>query len=299
MKKFHSKEKITIGVAAYGNLEITKKCFQAIINSIDGNFEIILVDDCSPDNGEIKNYFINLKNEFKNIKVFYFSKNLGYVNSVNCILSNSTGDKIIFVSNDIIINPFYLEELVNISNISDNFGYVRGVSNFCDTQLKMHNVDLTGYLNTPPTDIAKNILLKNKNNYCEEEFLCGDCFLINRKLIDRIGYFDCTRFVNLFGDVDFGIRTKAFNFKSIVSKGAFCYHHKDINLNYLPPEERRNKLNKRRYQLVEDWASFKIKYNLPINLPYMDINKIDFKKLQKQFDKSEKIKKLDYSEYLI
>ena len=42
MKKFHSKEKITIGVAAYGNLEITKKCFQAIINSIDGNFEIIL-----------------------------------------------------------------------------------------------------------------------------------------------------------------------------------------------------------------------------------------------------------------
>ena len=118
---------------------------------------------------EIKNYFINLKNEFKNIKVFYFSKNLGYVNSVNCILSNSTGDKIIFVSNDIIINPFYLEELVNISNISDNFGYVSFVFKFCDTQLKMHNVDLTEYLNTPPTDIAKNILLKNKNNYCEEE----------------------------------------------------------------------------------------------------------------------------------
>ena len=31
----------------------------------------------------------------------------------------------------------------------------------------------------------------------------------------------------------------------------------------------------------------------------MNINEIDFNKLQKQFDKSEQIKKLDYSEYLI
>ena len=136
-------------------------------------------------------------------------------------------------------------------------------------------------MNIDPNGIAEDIFLKNKNNYCEEEYLCGDCFLINRKLIDRIGYFDCARFVNLFGDVDFGIRTKAFNF------------------NYLPPEQRTTKLNKRRYQLVEDWARFKTKYNLPIDLPYMNINEIDFKKLQKQFDKSEQIKKLDYSEYLI
>ena len=49
---------------------------------------------------------------------------------------------------------------------------------------------------------------------------CGDCFLINRKLIDEVGYFDCMKFYNYFGDVDFGTRTRAFNFKSIVSKGA-------------------------------------------------------------------------------
>ena len=69
MKKYFSKEKITIGVAAYGNLEITKKCLEAIINSIEGNFEIILVDDCSPDDGAIKNYFLSLKRVFKDIKV--------------------------------------------------------------------------------------------------------------------------------------------------------------------------------------------------------------------------------------
>ena len=49
MEKYYCEEKVTIGVAAYGNLEITKKCIEAIKNSIDGNFEIILVDDFSTD----------------------------------------------------------------------------------------------------------------------------------------------------------------------------------------------------------------------------------------------------------
>ena len=98
MQKYNSKEKITIGVAAYGNLEATKRCIESIKSSLHGNFEIILVDDFSPDNGEIKDYFLNLKKEFKDIKVFYFTENLGYTQSVNCILSNSTSEKTIFVS---------------------------------------------------------------------------------------------------------------------------------------------------------------------------------------------------------
>ena len=90
---------------------------------------------------------------------------------------------------------------------------------------------------------------------------------------------------NYFGDVDFGTRTRGFKFKSIVSKGAFCIHYRDSNFNYLPEEEKIKKLNRRRYHLVEDWARFKIKYNLPNDLPYRSINKIDFNKLQNQFDR--------------
>ena len=92
---------------------------------------------------------------FKDIKIFYFSENLGYVQSVNCILSHATGDKIIFVSNDIIINSYFIGELINISNTSENIGYVRGVSNFVDTGLKTHNVDLKSFTNKNPNDIAK------------------------------------------------------------------------------------------------------------------------------------------------
>ena len=258
MKKYNSKKKILIGVAAYGNLIITKKCIEAIKSSIQGNFEIILVDDCSPDNGVIKDYFLDLKNEFENIKIYYFPKNLGYIQSVNCILSNATGEKIIFFSNDIIINSYFLDELINISNASKDIGYVRGVSNFVDTNLKIHNIDLKQFKTDEPIKIAEEILLKNKNDYIEEEYLCGDCFLINRDLIEKIGYFDCLNFKDYFGDLDFSMRAKAFDFKCLVSKGAFCYHHAGINLDYLPEEQKIAKLRRRNIFLSEDWARFKL-----------------------------------------
>ena len=299
MEKYYCEEKVTIGVAAYGNLEITKKCIEAIKNSIDGNFEIILVDDFSPDNGLIKDYFLSLKKEFKDIKIFYFSENLGYIQSVNCILSHATGDKIIFVSNDIIINPYFIGELINISNIPENTGYVRGVSNFVDTTLKIHNVDLKSFTSQNPNDIAKEILKKNNNNYLEEEYLCGDCFLVNRELLEKIGYFDCINFKDYFGDLDFGIRAKAFNFKCIVSQGAFCYHHAGINFNYLPEEQKKIKLRRRNIFLTEDWARFKLKYKLPINLIYPGVNTLGFSKIIDKVNKKLEINKKDYSKYLV
>ena len=45
MKKYFIKEKITIGVSAFGNLMSTKNCIQAIKNSLDGAYEVILIDD--------------------------------------------------------------------------------------------------------------------------------------------------------------------------------------------------------------------------------------------------------------
>ena len=299
MEKYYCKKKVTIGVAAYGNLEITKKCIEAIKNSIDGNFEIILVDDFSPDDGLIKNYFLSLKDIFKDIKIFYFPENLGYIQSVNCILSHSTGDKIIFVSNDIIINSYFLNELIKTSNISEDIGYVRGVSNYVDTALKTHNINLKNYSSKDPNYIAQEVLKEYKDKYFEEEYLCGDCFLVNRDLLENIGYFDCVNFKDYLGDLDFGIRTKAFNFKCIVSQGAFCYHHAGINFDYLPVDQKKNKLRRRNIFLMEDWARFKLKYGLPITLIYPGVNTIDFNQIKNKVDKRLEVKKKDYSKYIV
>ena len=95
------------------------------------------------------------------------------------------------------INPFF-EELINISNISENIGYVRGVSNFVDNNLNTHNIDIKDKNHMHLNEISKEILSKEKNNFIEEDYLVGDCFLINRKLLIQIGYFDCNNFKDYF-----------------------------------------------------------------------------------------------------
>ena len=50
---------------------------------------------------------------------------------------------------------------------------------------------------------------------------------------------------------------------------------------------------------MEDWARFKMKYNLPITLIYPGVNKIDFNEITNKVNKKIEIKKKDYSKYLV
>ena len=117
--------------------------------------------------------------------------------------------------------------------------------------------------------------------------------------MNKIGYFDCNNFKDYFSDLDFSIRAKALDFRCVLSKGAFCYHNRNINFDYLPKNERNKKLFKRQYTLAEDWARFKIKYNFPINLVYPGINKMNFDEIKNRVGKKDFIEKKDYSQYLI
>jgi len=202
-------------------------------------------------------------------------------------------------SSDNTVNLLKSHNDVSLIKNKENVGYAKGVSNYVDTGLNTHNIDLNDFANKDPINIAKELSLKNKNDYFEEEYLCGDCFLTNRKLLEKIGYFDCSNFKDYLGDLDFGLRAKAFDFKCIVSRAAFYYHHAGINFDYLSEEQKKNKLRRRSIFLMEDWARFKMKYNLPITLIYPGVNKIDFNEITNKVNKKIEIKKKDYSKYLV
>ena len=74
MNKFIAKEKITIGVASYGNLKSTKICLKHILNSIDGNFELILVEDCSSERNELIDFYVSIKKKYQTLKYFLLAK---------------------------------------------------------------------------------------------------------------------------------------------------------------------------------------------------------------------------------
>jgi GT2 family glycosyltransferase len=302
MNKFIAKEKITIGVASYGNLKSTKICLKYILNSIDGNFELILVEDCSSERNELIDFYVSIKEKIPNTKIFSFSKNLTYTNSVNCILSHSTGEKVFFISNDVYINPYFIKEMLDISNLSKNIGVVRGVSNFVDNNLPSHNVKIEGSKEvTTEEDIrstSKKTFELNTGKYIEDKYLTGDVFLVNREILNKVGYYDTETFTGYFSDHDYSSRVISHDYLCVLAQGAFAFHHKDINFSYLEDKKKLAMKRSIRFaQVHENWARFKLKYSLQLGLLYPGTNQIPWNETFKE--KTEYVDKKDYSEYLI
>ena len=139
---FHVGPELTIGMSAYGNEGTTRHALQCLERSIKGDYELILVDDCSPDGGAVFNLFIEFGNRHKRTRVFRFGRNLEYSGSLNAILSHATGDEILFLSNDIFATEPYLRELTAVARSNDRYGIIRGCSNFVDNQRPTHNVNV-------------------------------------------------------------------------------------------------------------------------------------------------------------
>jgi GT2 family glycosyltransferase len=270
-------ERISIGVSAYGNAETTKNCLQSILNSLNGNYELILVDDCSPDRGEIYNLYRAVAKEHANTKIFKFTKNLEYSGSLNCILSHAQGERIFFVSNDIFITPTYVEALLAVADNNVDIGIVRGRSNFVDNGKSTHNIDVSKDIKDyrDISGFSKTLYDQEKHTFFIEDYLTGDAFLTKRELVSKIGTFD-PLFYGYFADHDYGIRAKRAGYQLAVAKGAFAYHQQHANFSYLNPENRDKKMNARWAKVYENWARFKLKYGLPIDLMYSGMNVVNW-----------------------
>ncbi len=88
------------------------------------NYEFILVNDCSPDNGKTISILKELANKNDNITVIDLAKNSGQHNATMCGLHYAKGDFIISMDDDLQTHPSQLEKL--ISALDENTDIVYG-----------------------------------------------------------------------------------------------------------------------------------------------------------------------------
>ncbi len=106
-------------------------CIKSVINQTFRNFELILVDDCSPDNS--MDIVCNLLNDKPDISVVKLRtpRNSGASVARNLGLENASGEYILFVDSDDYLSNDCLETLLSMSNkypkadfILGNYSYV-------------------------------------------------------------------------------------------------------------------------------------------------------------------------------
>ena len=262
-KRVKLDQSVSIGMAAHGNAEVTKAALNYLFSSVQGDFELILVDDASPD--DTLDVFLDQRGSHKNLKIFSFKENLEYCHSVNAILSHAKGHYVFFISNDIFVTPTYFRELIACLNDNPSFGIARGCSNFVDGHLQPHNLLNAEYKFEDMIEMFRfaEALSKvfDKRVPAVSPYLTGDAFAVSRRAIDRIGGFD-TRYFGYFGDVDYGIRCRSSGLLDVVSTRAFAYHNAGANINYLDPQENAKKLQRRFQRVHAAYGEFLTKFSI-------------------------------------
>lgn len=291
-------ESISIGMAAHGSAAMTYKALDALFASASGDFELILVDDASPD--DTLDVFLEARKWHGNTRIFAFRENLEYCNSVNAFLSHAHGECLIFLSNDILVCPAYLRELLRAAAANPACGILHGCSNFVDNLSPLHNIDVERFETRAQLFSfgAKVASEHRKSPPVDERYLVGDAFLVTRPVIDRIGTLD-TRFVGYYGDQDFGLRARIAGFRMALVRSAFAFHAKDANITYLADDERQAKLARRHRRVGEALGQLVRKYDL--HLSEASVEDIPWEELARQkFERARHyVPPKDYSAYLL
>lgn len=298
---------VTIGIAAHDGARITEFCLDTLFAAAQGNFELILVDDYSTD--DTLQLFLSVGRSRPNTHVYSFPRNLEYSQSVNAILSAANGEKIFFVSNDILVTPTWISRLLeDLSRPSA--GIVRGVSNYVDNMRGSHNFLNRGFAlenNDELFALAEALpQILSGRDLQVDPYLLGDAFAVSREVIDVIGTFD-TRFTGYLSDMDFGVRARAAGFTLALDQKAFCYHLEGGNIAHLPETEKKARFDARLKKARSAYLQFLEKYDIDaIEHPPEGglINEVDLERAVGLAERSAKVGQtkvlpIDYSRYLV
>ena len=117
---------VSIIILNYNGKSVIKACVDSVLRSDYSPLQLIMVDNGSTDSST-KDCIASL-NEYdqERIRVIYNTTNLGYCDGFNCALPYSVGKYVMFLNNDVEIDPTSITKLVEIFERDDDVGMAEG-----------------------------------------------------------------------------------------------------------------------------------------------------------------------------
>jgi len=198
----------SIVIPVHGQLSLTLRCLRALASSGDAStFEVIIVDDASPDDSadvlpRIEG-LVYLKNE----------SNLGFIGSCNAGALAARGEFVVFLNNDTLAQPGWLDSLLATFARFPDTGLAGSKLVYPDGRLQEAGgiVYRSGAAanygrNADPT--APRFNFAREVDYCS-----GACIAIPAKLFSQLGGFDPHYSPAYYEDTDLGMRIREAGLK--------------------------------------------------------------------------------------
>lgn len=198
---------VSVIIPVYGKCEYTIRCLASIAQNPSSElFEVIVVDDSSPDNT------VEILSMVKGIRLIKNRENLGFIRTCNHGAEEARGQFLLFLNNDTVVLPGWLDELKRTFDDNDNVGLVGSKLIYPDGTLQEAGgiiwQDGSGWnygRNDDPDKPAYNYL--REVDYCS-----GASIMVPRKLFFDVGCFDERYIPAYYEDTDlaFSLREKGY-----------------------------------------------------------------------------------------
>lgn len=211
---------VSIVLLAYNHLDYTKKCLEILYKyTTDVDFELITINNGSTDGTE--EFFISLPNT----KKISFTQNVGVHKAVNCGFQIAEGKYTLNLSNDIVVTPRWLRNLVACAESDDKIAMVVPVCNsFSNEQI----VELAYTTFEQMQQAAELYNISNPALWEERLRLTTYTCLFRTDVQKAIGGFDEDFHSGAYDDDSMSFRLRRMGYKLILAKDTYVHHYGSV-----------------------------------------------------------------------
>jgi GT2 family glycosyltransferase len=211
-------------IVTYNGAEWIEKCLNSVYASSYSLIPIVIDNNSNDFTVDI------IEKKFPNCQLVKSKENLGFgqANNVGIEIAYKAGSDYFFLLNqDAWINEDAIGKLVKIAE-ENSFGiispiHLNGAGNAFDIRFSTY---ISPSINQPNYTFFSDLYQNNKKEYYEVDFINAAAWLVSRKCIEKVGYFD-SLFFHYGEDENYCHRVRYHNLKIVFCPTAVIFHDRD------------------------------------------------------------------------
>lgn len=230
---------VDIVIPIYDGLHVLIPCIESIVKRTEWDYNLILVDDCSPD-PEVKKYLKSLDDRYLdlNYQVVYNTKNRGFAPTVNRGVALGKNPYVCVLNSDTLVTEGWLvRQLMALEADERNVIVNPATNNTALVNVPMYNG--ASYL-----DMAHAVAVAGNTLTYNEIMPTGFCYTLRRSLWDEVGPFD-EAYISYGEETDLWFKSikqtdengVVLHNRGVIADNAYVYHERGTSFSQLGDDE--------------------------------------------------------------
>lgn len=225
-------DEVDVIVCVHNAWEHVARCLKSVMARTTVPYRLIIVNDGSDSTTTQRLRELSATHDV--VELIETNGPLGYTCAANQGLRASTAANVVLLNSDTIVPRLWLEEMLECMASGSHVGIVGPLSNAASWQSVPETTGADGRWavnDLPPgynvDEYAELLWLSSRRRFPRVDFVNGFCFMINRRVIECIGFLDQDNFPKGYGEEnDYCIRAQDAGFELAIADHCFVYHAK-------------------------------------------------------------------------